>query len=55
MYVIIVGHVMSEPQPQSSWQPVSAEEFADWFDSDGRLVREVTMRQRVFEGTCVSA
>ena len=46
---------MSEPQPQSSWQPVSAEEFADSFDSDGRLVREVTMRQRVFECTCVSA
>ena len=55
MYVVTVGHVMSEPHPQSSWQPVSAEEFADWFDSDGRLVREVTMRQRVFEGTCVSA
>ena len=55
MYVVTVGHVMSEPHPQSSWQPVSADEFADWFDSDGRLVREVTMRQRVFEGTCVSA
>ena len=41
---------MSEPHPQSSWQPVSAEEFAEWFDSDGRLVKEVTMRQRVFEG-----
>ena len=55
MYVVTVDHVMSETQPHSSWQPVSAEEFADWFDSDGRLVREVTMRQRVFEGTCVSA
>ena len=41
---------MSEPHPQSSWQPVSAEEFSEWFDSDGRLVKEVTMRQRVFEG-----
>ena len=30
--------------------PVSADEFAEWFDSDGRLVKEVTMRQRVFEG-----
>ena len=39
---------MSEPHPQSSWQPVSAEEFLEWFDSDGRLVKEVTMRQRVF-------
>ena len=46
MYVVTVDHVMSETQPQSSWKPVSAEEFADWFDSDGRLVREVTMRQR---------
>ena len=42
---------MSEPSPKSSWEPVSAEEFAEWFDSDGRLVKEVTMRQRVFEGT----
>ena len=55
MYIVTVGHMMSEPHPQLSWQPVSAEEFADWFDNDGRLVREVTMRQRVFEGTCVSA
>jgi hypothetical protein len=28
---------------------VTPEEFAGWFDSDGRLVRERTMRQRVFE------
>ena len=42
---------MCEPvQSASMCQPVSAEEFAEWFDSDGRLVREVTMRQRVFEG-----
>ena len=30
--------------------PVNAGEFAEWFDSDGRLVKEVTMRQIVFEG-----
>ena len=43
---------MSEVSCQSSRKPVSAEEFAEWFDSDGRLVKELTMRQRVFEGTC---
>ena len=45
---------MSEPHAPSSWQPVSAEECGDWFDSDGRLVKEITMRQRVFEGTSPS-
>ena len=29
---------------------VSEAEYRDWFDSDGRLVREARMRQRVFEG-----
>ena len=48
--VLSADHVMAEPQHKSSWPPVSAEEFAEWFDSDGRLVKEVTMRQRVFEG-----
>ena len=44
------GDVMSEPMSQMSCEPVSSEEFSEWFDSDGRLVKEVTMRQRVFEG-----
>ena len=30
--------------------PVTPEEYRDWFDSDGRLVKEGIMRQRVFEG-----
>ena len=29
---------------------MSEAEYQDWFDSDGRLVREARMRQRVFEG-----
>jgi hypothetical protein len=41
---------MSEPNPQMCcWEAVSCEEFSEWFDSDGRLVKDVTMRQRVFE------
>ena len=29
---------------------VGVAEYRDWFDSDGRLVKEAQMRQRVFEG-----
>ena len=29
---------------------VGEAEYRDWFDSDGRLVKEAQMRQRVFEG-----
>ena len=29
---------------------MSEAEYEDWFDSDGRVVREARMRQRVFEG-----
>ena len=42
---------MSEPDTQMCcWESVSCEEFSEWFDCDGRLVKDVTMRQRVFEG-----
>ncbi len=30
--------------------PVTPEECLGWFDSDGRLVKEAVMRQRLFEG-----
>ena len=29
---------------------VTKAEYRDWFDSDGRLVKEARMRQRLFEG-----
>lgn len=44
---------MSSSSFSSSGPPrvvVSEAEYQDWFDSDGRLVREARMRQRVFEG-----
>ena len=47
---------MSEPLPHNQMgaeSVVSGEEFSQWFDSDGRLVKDVTMRQRVFEGTVI--
>ncbi len=28
--------------------PVSDSEFSDWFDSDGRLVKEAAMREALF-------
>ena len=30
--------------------PVSEKEFSDWFDSDGRLVKEAAMREALFHG-----
>ena len=46
MYGVTVGHMMSETHPQSSWQPVSAEEFADWFDH-----RYLTSRNGIGNGS----
>ena len=33
--------------------PVDEDEFLSWFDADGRLVREASMRQAVFEGEMI--
>ena len=32
--------------------PLEPEEVEKWFDSDGRLVKEASMRKTLFEGTC---
>ena len=36
---------------QRSSEPVGEQSYCDWFDADGRLVKEGRMRQSVFEGT----
>jgi len=30
--------------------PVSLSEYSEWYDSDGRLVSEATMRETLFHG-----
>ena len=37
--------------PRKNYKPLSEEETASLFDSDGRLVRENKLRQALFEGT----
>ena len=32
--------------------PLEPEEVEKWFDLDGRLVKEASMRKALFEGTC---
>ena len=39
------------PCPRKNYKPLSEEETASLFDSDGRLVRENKLRQALFEGT----
>ena len=48
----VQSHQMSQHvyPPVEDRVPVSPEEYVGWFDSDGRLVREAVMRQRLFEG-----
>ena len=43
------SHAM--PCPRKNYKPLSEEETASLFDSDGRLVRENKLRQALFEGT----
>lgn len=38
------------PCPRKSYKPLSEEETASLFDSDGRLIRENKLRQALFEG-----
>ena len=41
----------STPNPVNRHhQPASVHEFQNWFDGDGRLVKEAVMRQCLFEG-----
>ena len=37
---------------ERSCRQLSEKEVAQWFDSDGRLVKEAAMRKGLYEGEC---